>query len=319
MPKVSIIIPIYNVECYLRECLDSIINQTIRDIEIICINDGSTDNCLNILHEYAQKDKRIIIINKKNTGYGHSMNIGINHATGDYIGIVESDDFVALDMFERLYTAAHINKVDIVKSNYFEYRTIGGIQINYYENLVHCQYNKIFTPLDDLKIFYAICSIWSGIYKRDFLTDNKIHFLETPGASYQDTSFAFQVWLYAKKVYLIKDAFVYYRMDNSGSSMNSLDKTFYLFIQFREIERLLNKYYKKNEKLINVIMFTKYRAYTYFYNLLSSNNKSKFSLCILEEVKRDYERGLISSLNFENLEWEEEHINNSDFNIVKVL
>ena len=94
MPKVSVIIPVYNVEKYLRQCLDSVINQTLKDIEIICVDDGSTDNCPNILDEYAAKDARIKIIHKKNEGYGKAMNVGISHASGEYIGIVEPDDYI---------------------------------------------------------------------------------------------------------------------------------------------------------------------------------------------------------------------------------
>lgn len=90
--KVSIVVPIYNVEKYLRQCLDSIVNQTLKNIEIICVNDGSTDNSLKIIQEFADKDSRIKIINKENTGYGNSMNIGFDAAIGEYIGIVESDD-----------------------------------------------------------------------------------------------------------------------------------------------------------------------------------------------------------------------------------
>ncbi len=92
MPKVSIIVPVYNVEKYLSTCLDSLINQTLKDIEIICINDGSTDNSLNILNEYAQKDTRIIVINKENSGPGSCRNLGIEKATGEYIQFVDSDD-----------------------------------------------------------------------------------------------------------------------------------------------------------------------------------------------------------------------------------
>jgi glycosyltransferase involved in cell wall biosynthesis len=101
-PRISIIIPIYNVNKYLRECLDSIINQTLKTIEIICVNDGSTDNSLEIIKEYIY-DNRIIIINKNNSGYGDSMNQGLNIASGEYIGIVESDDYVDIYMFENLY------------------------------------------------------------------------------------------------------------------------------------------------------------------------------------------------------------------------
>ena len=101
MPKVSIIIPTYNVEDYLRECMESVVRQTLHDIEIICINDGSTDGSLKILQEYAQKDSRIVLVDKMNEGYGVGMNIGLDKATGEYVGIVEPDDFVPLSMYEQ--------------------------------------------------------------------------------------------------------------------------------------------------------------------------------------------------------------------------
>ena len=123
MPKISVLIPIYNVEKYLRECLESLVNQTFQDIEFICINDGSTDSSLKILEEYAQKDSRIKIINKENSGYGASMNMGLDAASGEYIGIVESDDFVSSNMFEDLYNLAEKNNADIVKSDYYTYLT----------------------------------------------------------------------------------------------------------------------------------------------------------------------------------------------------
>ena len=118
MPKVSILIPIYNVEKYLRQCLESVVNQTLEDIEIICINDGSTDSSPEIIREFASRDSRIKVIDKQNTGYGHSMNQGLKAATGEYIGIVESDDFVELNMFESLYITAKNNGAEVVKSEY---------------------------------------------------------------------------------------------------------------------------------------------------------------------------------------------------------
>ena len=96
--KVSILVPVYNTERFLAECLDSLVGQTLKEIEIICINDGSTDGSLGILQRYAKDDKRIRILNKKNTGYGDSMNVGLSEATGEYIGIVEPDDFVEFDI-----------------------------------------------------------------------------------------------------------------------------------------------------------------------------------------------------------------------------
>ena len=106
MKKVSVIIPVYNVEEYLEECMESVIHQTLKEIEILCVNDGSTDHSLQILEQYAKKDDRIRIISQKNGGYGKAMNQGLDAASGEYIGIVEPDDYVPLNMYEDLYRKA---------------------------------------------------------------------------------------------------------------------------------------------------------------------------------------------------------------------
>ena len=120
-PKVSVIVPVYNVEAYLRQCLESLINQTLQEIEFICINDGSNDSSLEILYEFKKKDKRIRVVDKKNTGYGDTVNIGINMAAGEYIGILESDDFATLNMYKILYEKAIEYDADLVKGNYYCY------------------------------------------------------------------------------------------------------------------------------------------------------------------------------------------------------
>ena len=119
-PNISIIIPIFNINKYLNQCLNSIINQTLKNIEIICVKEDSNDNNSNIIIQFAN-DKRIIILNKKNSGYGDSMNHGIKFATGQYISIIRPDDFVDYQMFEHLYNLTKNNEIDIVKSNYYFY------------------------------------------------------------------------------------------------------------------------------------------------------------------------------------------------------
>ena len=121
MSKVSVIVPVYNVQDYLRECLDSIVNQTLKDIEIICVNDGSTDKSLSILEEYAKGDNRFIILSKSNSGYGHTINTGMSKAKGEYVIIVESDDIAFPDMLEKMCNAADNKKADIVRANYYDY------------------------------------------------------------------------------------------------------------------------------------------------------------------------------------------------------
>lgn len=112
MPKVSIIVPIYNVQEYLRECLDSLLSQTLQEIEIICVNDGSTDHSPEILESYATLDARVKVMHKENSGYGASMNQGIRAASGEYIGIVEPDDYVETEMYEELYRQAKEFQLD---------------------------------------------------------------------------------------------------------------------------------------------------------------------------------------------------------------
>ena len=121
MIKISVIIPVYNVEQYLRECLESVINQTLSELEIICINDGSTDSSLDILREYEQKDNRIIVINKDNEGQAAARNIGISMAKGEYIGFLDSDDYIDSNFYEKLYNAAKKYKADIACTNLYRF------------------------------------------------------------------------------------------------------------------------------------------------------------------------------------------------------
>lgn len=113
MIKISVIIPVYNVEMYLEQCVNSVMNQTLDDIEIICVNDGSTDNSLHILKELATKDKRLKIINQENLGLSEARNRGIKEAIGKYISFIDSDDWIDVDFLEKLYSAAEENQADI--------------------------------------------------------------------------------------------------------------------------------------------------------------------------------------------------------------
>ena len=156
MAKVSIIVPTYNVEQYLVECMESIVNQTLQDIEIICVDDGSTDNSGKILDDYAQKDNRIKVIHKQNEGYGKAMNIGLDTATGEYIGIVEPDDYVALDMYESLYKIAKENDVDFVKADYQSFIGEKEERTFYYVKLYNGEknyYNKVINLQEDFFFF----------------------------------------------------------------------------------------------------------------------------------------------------------------------
>lgn len=248
---VSVLVPIYNVEKYLIQCLDSLCAQTLRDIEFICINDGSTDNSGKILEKYEKKDSRFKIITKSNSGYGDSMNRGLDVATGEYIGIVESDDFAEPDMFEKLYNTAKLFDLDIVKSNCFFYSTKNGIEsnekINSFGNL---EVNKVLNPIDNPYLFWMLQTIWTSLYKKEHLINNRIRFNNTPGASYQDVSFVFQNYACAKKMMLLDEAYLHYRIDNMASSVNNPTKVFCICDELEYINKFIQRMNESERKLL---------------------------------------------------------------------
>jgi hypothetical protein len=233
------------------------------------------------------------------------MNVGLNHAIGEYIGIVESDDFISPEMFEKLYDTAKKNSTDVVKSNYYEYRSDLDIKEKFMENLKGCEYNSTFSPMDEKNIFFVAPSIWSGIYKRSFLENCNIKFNETPGASFQDTSFAFKVWASAERVYLLKDAFLYYRKDNMNSSVKSASKVFCICDEYEEIEKFLEVYQCKKNELAGLTFSMKFRDYKGNYNFLISTFQYAFLLKMVEEFKKDDNRGIINEKYLSTIELNE--------------
>lgn len=278
--KVSVIMPIYNTEKYLVQCLESVINQTLKEIEIVCVNDGSTDGSLEILSKYQKKDKRIKIINKQNTGYGDSMNEGIREANGEYIGIVEPDDFVQHDMFEKLYKVAKRKNVDIVKSNYIEFDETSEkfVQICPEVKLYNKRLNKT-----DSRIFKAVMNTWTGIYKKSFLIENQILHNTSPGASFQDTGFWFQTMAMANSVWFVNKAFYHHRMDNPNSSINNTKKVYCVCDEFKFIE---NKLKDKNvfSELQQIFLLEKFNCYIYSFFRIAQESRQKF----LQETKKEF-------------------------------
>ena len=226
--KVSVVVPVYNVEQYLRQCMESLVNQTLKEIEIICVNDGSKDGSLAILQEYAQKDSRVKVISGDNHGYGHAMNTGIDAAEGEFLGIVEPDDYVDIHMFETLYKRAKATGVDIVKADFYRFYGEGKEQRNVYNSTARVaeNYNRIYDPRKDKECFRFIMNTWSGIYRMDFLNKYHIRHNETPGASFQDNGFWFQGFCWAEKITFINKPLLYNRRDNPNSSVNNREKIY---------------------------------------------------------------------------------------------
>lgn len=222
-PIVSILIPICNVAKYLPKCLDSVIAQTMEEIEIICINDGSTDNSLDIIQEYAAKDSRIRVIDKENSGYGDSMNRGLAAATGDYIGIVESDDFIVKDMFASLYNLSFDGTVDVVKGNFWDYYEDGEKLPTATPNRDRANIpdsEEPFTLKENGQFSWGHPSVWSAIYRRQFLVDHDIHFIAAKGGGWVDNPFYYETLCSAERIMWTNEPFYYYRKTNPTSSSN---------------------------------------------------------------------------------------------------
>jgi glycosyltransferase involved in cell wall biosynthesis len=285
MSKVSIVIPVYNVEKYLRECLDSVVNQTLKDIEIICINDGSTDSSGKILDEYAQKDLRIKVIHKENGGYGKSMNVGLDNATGEYIGIVEPDDYVELDMYDKLYNVAKENNSDVVKSlfitNYQAPRRVEMFKNYDFENVPSRSFEVSEYPI--LLRFHP--SVWSCIYKKDFLVSNKIRFVEAPGAGWTDNPFFIQTMCLAKRINILKE-YCYYWRNLSNTDSEALRDYTLPFDRLNEIYDWLN-----SQKITdtNILCEIYRRTIVYAKIVLGMKNISNLFDCF-DKIKKVFQR-----------------------------
>jgi len=163
--KISVLMPSLNVAKYIRQCMDSVITQTLPDIEVICIDAGSTDGTYEILQEYALADPRIKLIQSEKKSYGHQMNLGLDAANGEFIGIVETDDWVDADMFKQLYDAAEKHNADVVLSNYFLYFSPPEEKDLFFEKLANCGYNS-FSPVFQMIV---LCLAYLPIKSRFFL------------------------------------------------------------------------------------------------------------------------------------------------------
>lgn len=224
-PLISVVMPMYNQEKYIRQCLESVINQTLKNLEIIVINDGSTDSSLEIVKGYADKDDRIKVIDKVNTGYGNSVNHGLKKATGQYIGIVETDDYIAKEMFKTLYDLSENGEVDIVKGNFYDFYECSDGSVSFVENNERHEMPKIsdsFNIRQVPQILWGHPSVWSAIYKRDFLLSNNIVFEEVKGGGWVDNPFFFETLCKAEKVKWTSRPLYFYRKTSENSSSTGI-------------------------------------------------------------------------------------------------
>ncbi len=279
-PKVSIVVPIYGVEKYLQQCVDSILAQTLTDIEVILVDDGSKDKCPEIVDEYAKKDKRVIAVHQPNGGYGRAVNHGISVATGDYIGIIESDDWIEPTMYEKLYNAAKKFNTDITKCEFFRYNSLAPLDKQNiiwktrYQDLSEAPdgaFNVTEWPL--IIAFHA--SIWSNLYKASFIKKQQV--IESRSASYQDFPFMIEAMCRAKKITVVKEPLVHYRMEEgqNSSTIRRDERLILMPKQCNEGKQILKKY-KLYDKLKEEFYFHTYLTCIGFYKSIYWKHKWAF-------------------------------------------
>lgn len=242
--KLSVVVIVYNTEYYLEECLDSLVNQTLDSMEIICVNDGSTDNSLNVLNKYAKKYDNIKVIDQENAGGANAGNRGLKEAKGEYVALVDSDDIVVEDAYEKMYNKAKETDSDVVcgKPNIYVtgfQREVSNIHNPWYKE-------QSINPEDFLDIFHD-AYYWNKIYRREFVEKNEIYMI--PGKIYADVPLVFRAYLFANKVTIIPDVVYYWRKRDQeaieqGDSATSVSKS--LLDTNNMHDRLITYYYLKD-------------------------------------------------------------------------
>ena len=234
MPKVSIIVPVYKTEPYLSRCMDSLLNQTLKDIEIVLVDDGSPDNCPKMCDEYAMQDTRVKVVHKKNGGLGLARNSGLDVASGDYVGFVDSDDFVELYRFKAMYKKAIEFDADACLEGNKEYDD-GKIK-----RITHDKMNRLFEGTDIKNSLipsilgsdakgndYVGMSVWRGIYRRSLIEQFHIRFYSEREYISEDVLFDMLFYSQAKRVYIARTTGYYYCM-NPGSLTHTSNPRKYL-------------------------------------------------------------------------------------------
>jgi len=212
MIKVSVIVPVYNVDKYLKKCLDTLINQTLKEIEIICVNDGSTDNCKKIINEYAEKDSRIIIINQDNQGLSVARNNGMTIAKGEFLGFVDSDDWVDLNFFETLYESAKKYDADIACCGFS--RVYESSRSRTKVKIAHEDVYETVAEKYRIADIPRMAHVFNKIYKRSEI--EKLNLLFEPGVYFEDSPFVIRALFYMKKMAATPATYYYYRANENS-------------------------------------------------------------------------------------------------------
>ena len=291
-PKVSVVIPVYNVEKYLVECMDSVINQTFKDIEIICVNDGSTDDSLAILEYYAKLDNRIKIITQENRGLGNARNVGMRHASGDYLVFIDSDDYISLDTIAKLYNNSLSNGSDIVIFKIARFDNEGNVNyklpgFDFDDFFEEVDFNNFSFTYSDIKkyVMNASFSACLKFYKKEIF-DKQDDLIFPEGIAYEDVPFHIKIMLYANKISFVPEFLYYYRF-NPNSIINTSSNGDDIFIICDMVESFLRKNYYYAEFKEEFELFKISQIFNY---LLTTNTEDYFLMAKKEFSEMSIEK-----------------------------
>lgn len=306
MKKVSIIMPIYNVSQYLYQSIESVIHQTLDDIEIICVNDGSTDGSLEIINKYALRDQRIVIITGPNEGYGKAVNKGLDIASGEYVGIVEPDDYIVPEMFEELYLLAKEHYLDLIKADFYRFiHNDYGKEVLTYNLLDETKerYGQVLYPSKDPSCIYFAMNTWSGIYRNEFIKEYNIRHNETPGASFQDNGFFFQTFIYAERGMIINKAYYRNRRDNPNSSVKIKGNIYAMNKEYDYIRDILMKDETIWDSFKYMYWWKKYKNFWFNYNRIDASDREAYWNWTVKEFRRAIQQKQMRAEEFSRKEW----------------
>ncbi|MCR5582585.1 MAG: glycosyltransferase [Eggerthellaceae bacterium] len=286
-PQLSVIVPVYNAQTYLRQALDSVARQTFEDFEVLLINDGSTDDSAAILEEYASADARFRVISKENQGYGATVNRGINEARGVYVAVFEPDDFLEPSAYHTLMQLALSASADVAKANYWFYWSKPQDRNQVISVVTEQMAAQPFSPHDIPEVVFGIPSIWSAVYRRAFLDEQGIRLLETPGASYQDLGFSFKVFSSARIIAATQEPVLHYRQDNESSSVNSPGKALCVCGEFDGIDAFIAR--DSSRSWLEPYAFRlRYDSYMWNFQRLEGELRTQF----VERMQADLQQGV---------------------------
>ena len=317
MVKVSIIISVYNAENYLKKCLDSAVNQTLEDIEIICVNDGSTDNSLEVLNDISSKDERIKVINQENAGQGAALNTALDNVCGEYVLNIDCDDWIELDACEFLYNKSQELNLDLLFYCAVVYNEHNGEYFArpYYNfpKFDSNMENKVFT-FEDIDYYFDMCvTNWTKFYRADFIKEHDFKFKD---CYFQDNIFHWDVQLNAKRISFSRKQLYYHRVRDGQISFNYNENYFdYLVMSdyFVDVFKKNNRFEEYKNQVINRKITQVRIPYFYFDDSLRRrywelarenllNFKEEFDVEILDDYVKVFYNHIIHSNSFEEFE-----------------